>query len=194
MNGKIYIGLSKNIQNRLRGHKSSKKDNNRIARAIRKYGWNNFEVEILELLEDLSKLEERETFYIKQFDSTNREKGYNILEKNLCKYSSDLPTETRKRMSDSAKRRYEENPDWKLKSAERIEKSLLSKIRKKVAQLDKETGEIIKIWDCMQEASNELKITRESISRCANKTIIKDRYKRPYVLPSAGGYKWELIK
>lgn len=48
-----------------------------ITQAIRKYGRKSFEKTILEFC-SLSKVDEREKFWIKEFDSTNRIIGYNI--------------------------------------------------------------------------------------------------------------------
>lgn len=88
-NGKIYIGKSVNIRHRIVQHKKSK-DVCYLQNAIKKYGWDAFTVEVLEIFEKFDKqkdnhiLLERESYYIKLFDSTNRDKGYNI-----CEYSND---------------------------------------------------------------------------------------------------------
>lgn len=192
INGKIYIGLAKDFEKRKSGHRNCKKDT-RISRAIRKYGWDNFLFEILELVEDLSLLEEKEEAYIKELNSTNREIGYNILEKNLCKYSENLPVEVREKQKLSAIKKYRDNPTLGKELTRGIREKFLPKISKKVKQIDKTNKETIRVWDSMQQASNELNIDRASISRCANKTIIKDRLNRDYVLPSAGGFIWEKV-
>ena len=94
-NGKIYIGKSINIRCRLRAHKNyqNKREGScYFQSSIIKYGWDSFEVEILEILEDYDKNDlnhkklilEREAHYIKLYNSTNKEIGYN-----LCEYSND---------------------------------------------------------------------------------------------------------
>ena len=99
ISGKIYIGKSCNIKRRLYGYKTFNSKNKKMYHflyALEKYGWDAFSVEILEILEnfnkdtDKDKLFERESFYIKLFDATNPETGYNI-----CGYSTDrtgIPT------------------------------------------------------------------------------------------------------
>ena len=71
----------------MRGHKSvafNKNANNyklHLYQAIRKYSWDNFSKEIIEEISDEESQEyvdERERYYIEVYDSTNREKGYNI--------------------------------------------------------------------------------------------------------------------
>ena len=77
INGKVYIGItSQKPEQRWRngeGYKSSPY----FYSAIQKYGWDNFEHNILftELTKEEACLKEQEL--IKQFDSMNREHGYN---------------------------------------------------------------------------------------------------------------------
>lgn len=84
VNGKVYIGQSKNIKDRWRNHKTrafNDYESNScyeypLYRAIRKYGLENFSFEIIE--ECLpSELNEREKYWIKYYDSFNLENGYN---------------------------------------------------------------------------------------------------------------------
>lgn len=93
-NGKVYIGKSINIRQRFYAYKSLNKSSmgTYIYNAILKHGWDSFTVEILETFKNFNKtkLEDRlmildvETNYMKLFDSTNSDKGYNI-----CEYSTD---------------------------------------------------------------------------------------------------------
>lgn len=80
INGKCYIGQSDNIQARWQKHRTIPfNSNNRcynypLYRAIRKYGLNNFVFTILEECA-LDELEEKEMFYIKQYNAYTE--GYN---------------------------------------------------------------------------------------------------------------------
>lgn len=58
----------------------------------------------------------------------------------------------------------------------------LKKMRKRIVQLDKNTGEIIREWDSITEASNTLKIGNGNLSRCC-----RDNTK------TCGGYKWKYL-
>ena len=75
--GESYIGQSTNIGKRYLKHKNahSKWENSYFHRAIREYGFDNFEFEILEECSK-SDLDERENFYIKQY-GTLFPNGYN---------------------------------------------------------------------------------------------------------------------
>lgn len=83
-NSKVYIGKSNNVTRRWRNngieYKPSKGENqNRpFWNAINKYGWNNFEHEILH--DNLTDAESsvKEIELINKYNSTNKEYGYNI--------------------------------------------------------------------------------------------------------------------
>lgn len=87
INGKSYIGQTNNIQKRKNGHRSAAynpKDfnyNNAFHLALRKYGEENFDFEIIEeISEEFGRdyLNERERFFIQLFKSHVSENGYNI--------------------------------------------------------------------------------------------------------------------
>lgn len=83
INGHIYIGLSKNIERRIKEHKKSafnpndKDYNLPIHRAIRKYGENNFDINILEECAD-EELQDREKYWIKYYNSYELQEHYNL--------------------------------------------------------------------------------------------------------------------
>lgn len=81
INGKIYIGQTvKSLKERFQKHcwgtteKDSYHLNMAIKKAIRKYGKQNFTIELIEEVEQ-NKLDEREVYWISYYDSYN--KGYN---------------------------------------------------------------------------------------------------------------------
>ena len=77
LNHKIYIGQSTNIERRWKEHcRKSKKS--LISQAIQKYGVENFTFQIIIQTENLSELNNLETFYIKKFNSLTPN-GYNII-------------------------------------------------------------------------------------------------------------------
>lgn len=86
VNGKKYVGQTKDFNKRHNQHKNesfnenAKGYNHYFHKAIRKYGFDNFEVEILkENLQCQDELNYWECYYINEFDTlaTNK-KGYNI--------------------------------------------------------------------------------------------------------------------
>lgn len=104
-NGKIYIGQSVRLSQRLSAHRSTLKNNNHynqhLQNAYNKYG-DVFEMEVLEYCDDEAKLDDLERYYIAYYNSMNPQKGYNKEDGgNLGKHFSD---ETRKKMSDAQKK------------------------------------------------------------------------------------------
>ena len=83
LNGKIYIGMTKNLKSRWRNNGIAYKPNNHktsFHNAIQKYGWDNFYKEILNSglsFEEATKLEKE---YIKLYNTRDNSKGYNIAE------------------------------------------------------------------------------------------------------------------
>lgn len=123
INDKVYIGQTYNLQTRLNSHKSKALNTkNKFYNAIRKYGWENFELSILSTItantkEELSSLLDKlEIEYIKQYNSYksgynstlggHSKRGYKLSEEfsEKCK-SRTYSDDTRKKMSISAKNR-----------------------------------------------------------------------------------------
>ena len=72
-NGKIYIGQALSVWKR--AHEHNEKNKYPCDLALKKY---DATIEILEEVEDVLILDDRETYWINFFDATNKEKGYNI--------------------------------------------------------------------------------------------------------------------
>lgn len=89
VNDKKYIGQTNNFQRRINEHKScsfnpkSINYDDKIHQAIRKYGYENFTIEILEVIPDSDTYDlvnEREAYWIVEKKSLLTEWGYNVLE------------------------------------------------------------------------------------------------------------------
>lgn len=77
INQKVYIGqTTRNIDIRWKEHCRHFKQDMPISKAIKKYGVENFTIEKIEVCED-NLLDKREQYWIKHYDSFNKEKGYN---------------------------------------------------------------------------------------------------------------------
>jgi group I intron endonuclease len=78
VNGKLYIGFDSNWPNRKINHKSKAKigSNRHFHNAIRKYGWDNFEWEVIcQSLDGEYLLKVMEPYFIKYYNTFNN--GYN---------------------------------------------------------------------------------------------------------------------
>lgn len=129
INNKFYIGSTINLKRRFYNHKSSlkynKHENARLQHAWNKYGSENFSFQILENVDDKTKLIEREQFFIDASKCYKREIGYNILPKAGSSLGFRPTNETRiklsiarKNMTDETKRKISESQKGKFVSEE----------------------------------------------------------------------------
>ena len=80
-NGKIYIGITnQGVATRWCKHCSDARGSSLFSlhNAIRKYGEENFQIETIEIVDDVEVLKKREIYWIKDLNSYNRKKGYNL--------------------------------------------------------------------------------------------------------------------
>ncbi|MBQ2397772.1 MAG: GIY-YIG nuclease family protein [Bacteroidales bacterium] len=81
INNKVYIGQSiRPIEHRFRRHINDALNNvidTHFARAIRKYGKENFYIELIDLAETQDELNQKEQYWIRYYDSVNSLNGYN---------------------------------------------------------------------------------------------------------------------
>jgi len=192
INQKEYIGEAMNMNKRIQRHRYCNKLC--IQKAIKKYGWDNFEVEILHYYDDnVTKLTLRalETAFIDFYNSLSPH-GYNIILFDISdciekarEQRSPFTAEQKKQMSIIAKKNYlgKNGKIIKAKIKEKRKLQDMSHLQKKVRQIDLKTGLTIKIWDSMRSAAvglNKSKISANDIGavcRCINK--------------SAFGFGWE---
>lgn len=196
-NGKIYIGITnQGVTVRWGKHCSDSNRNSSfpLHNAIRKYGKENFQIVVIEVIEneDYDYLKERECFWIKEFDSYNRNIGYNltlggdgtfgrfhsedtkdkIRQKALNRHPSD---NTRKNMSDAQKK---VNRDYSklanISNTKRwadpnnhIKASLNSKNKRELIQYDRNMI-LIKEFSSAVEAGRSIGKAPQNISRCAS--------------------------
>ena len=79
INGKVYIGQTKKKPEYRWNHGEGYKTCSYFYSAIQKYGWDNFEHIILKEHLTLEEANKNEILFIQLYDSTNPDKGYNIL-------------------------------------------------------------------------------------------------------------------
>ena len=103
INGKVYIGQSIDIYKRWKAH-IHRDSMSLIHRAIQKYGEQNFTFSIIKSVSSDSPINRillncYECFFIKQYDATNRDKGYNITSGGNS-FTHSVSAETRKKIGD----------------------------------------------------------------------------------------------
>jgi len=83
INGKKYIGqttrpLYKRIYEYKAAFNHSKFYNEYLLSSFKKYGWDNFEFSVIDTATNIIELNEKEIKYIRDYNSNNKEFGYNI--------------------------------------------------------------------------------------------------------------------
>ena len=172
INGKVYIGKSNNIYRRIQAHltslrrKSLKHENEHLINAWHKYGENSFEYIIVEECK-FDELKEKELFYIKKYNSLDRNKGYNFrldsksgmipLESTRKKYSEALhkrfsKQEERDKVSIRTSKFWKDNPDKKIQMALNVKKTKQEKYR--FFRMDEEEN-ILEIFESVEEIINK---------------------------------------
>lgn len=171
VNGKQYIGCSKNIYSRINAHKyaltlkNTKRENSYFINDWHEYGCDNFEYTVLEYTTD--NLKDKEYHYITLLDTINREFGYNLrrdnsisgmipLAETVLKYSiAQIKRFERKEERDKigliSKTFWKNNPKVKSIMADKVSKSLTQYT---INQFDK-NGNFIKTWDRVRDILKE---------------------------------------
>lgn len=197
-NGKIYVGItSQGISTRWHKHCSDAVTDSPfpIHNAIRKYGKDNFQIELIEDLsdKDYDYLKEREVYWIKEFNSYDREKGYNLTlggDGTFGRFRSEetkdkirqkalgriVSKEARAKMSESHKNRKYSNKELKIRSENGI------RTRKKIVQFDLNNS-FIREFNSISDAATATETDRRNIGNYLN-----DKTGKRF---SCAGYIWK---
>lgn len=186
INGKKYVGQTgRKPEIRWGSNGVNYKASPYFYSAIQKYGWDNFDHEII--ANNLTKQEacDLEIKFIKELDTMNEANGYNLTEGGEGAKHSER---TRKKISELRKgivfseehlknlteairnRNYTPSEETRKKISERASVS--------VSQYSKD-GVLLKTWKSMTEVENALNICYQHISDCCND-----------IRKSAGGFIW----
>lgn len=163
VNGKKYVGQTLDIKTRQRKWKSLTKPyaGTAINNARKKYGVDTFVFEILKECKD-EELNKWEMYYIEKLD-TKIPKGYNMTDGGDGKSGCYVSEETRKKMSESKKGKYNNSGNV-------------------ILQINKNTNEIIKEWPSIAEINRQLGYVFSCISNCCK----NKQYRH-----TAYGYIWK---
>jgi hypothetical protein len=161
IDGKVYVGRSKNIQDRLWHHfeklQKGKHHNRHLQSAFKKYGNENFYSEIICLC-SIEELKLKEGEYISIYKSANDKFGYNIANE---EHGSTYHSEETKQLARSLK-------DCK-----------------KVYGFDI-NGHFVKEWDSIKMCAKELQVNSCDVRRVIQQ---KQRFCKGYVLNDVNEYR-----
>ena len=171
INDKVYIGQTRcNLKKRMYEHHQDAKHHRdkcwRFCHAIRKYGFDNFRWEIIYESNNKDDINEKEEFYINQYDSKNR---YNVLNSSHDVYERTL--EIRQKISEAQKKRWKNGkygncygPKHSEEYKEKI--GLASKKRHKNGEYRKKAVETLsKFWGCTHSDETKRKMAIKTLQR-----------------------------
>lgn len=163
VNKKVYVGQTKNLKERIRGHKKQSKNSNHssynyeLYKDIRLFGWENFKFIVLEECEDEHSYEFEQN-WIDFFE--NKKMCYN-----RSKYA-----------------RVQNDPKNHLKGLKELIKHNHGK-RKKVQQFSLD-GNLLATYEGVREAGRITKVSHHTIQKVAN----GDKHRK-----TGGGYIWKYV-
>jgi len=148
-NGKRYVGRSKNMEARWRGHERSlvagSHCNNHLQRSWNLYGSSTFQFEILEVVPDAMTRAHREAFWCGHFDTHNRDKGYNIGDVRTDEGSVYVSDEVRLK-----------------RSAARLGKTMSAETRRKISIANKGRKRTSEVCERIRQARTGTKASEET--------------------------------
>lgn len=177
INGKVYVGITKQKPKNRWNYGNGYLNSGHFIKAIRKYGWNNFEHIILYEKLTLFEAEQKEIELIAKYKSNNQKYGYNIENGGHCNImTEETKDKIRKKaigrkMSDEFKEKCRINNIGRKATEEtknKMSKSQLGKHGIKTNQYDLE-GNFIKTWNSAREASKYYNIDEGNITQCCRK-------------------------
>ena len=190
-NGKRYIGITgKNPLVRWRNGKGYEAHNEHFYNAILKYGWDNIEHRIITSGISKECACEIEKSLIKEYQTNNREFGYNKSTGGECSGAGVIRV-----LSEETKRKISEAQKGRKLSQETIQRRSISQAglkrsfetRKKIAEKAKIavlmfdlTDNFVAEYDSILEASTQTNIAKQNICKCCK----GERN-------TAGGYIWK---
>lgn len=186
--GKVYIGITNQGSGaRYRHHwyESRIGEPSPIHRSMAKYGEDNFTLEIIDFADTYDELKEKEKYWIKEYDSMNREKGYNLTEggdgtfgrmhseetkdkirqKAIGRKASE---ETKKKMSESRKGKCSDKKKEHLHGLnELFKKKIIAEFY--ITTEDDNITKTEKDFNSIKECAEYFKISRDTIRNSINK-------------------------
>lgn len=196
-NNKVYIGKALDIYRRIKDHVTylntrNKNENRHLINSWHKYGRECFTYEVVEYIEDVDKIAERELYWMDHFESLSRDKGYNMRydsatglivseeTRQKCREAQlerFKDPEERAKIGRSAKKFWKENPDIKEQMSKNVSKA---KEKYNFLQYARE-GEFIKKWDSIRSI-----ISDNPDYKWQNIYAVCNGYKKTYM-----GFVWK---
>jgi len=175
INSKVYVGITiQGYKVRWIKHCSDAIHDSTfpLHNAIRKYGIDNFQIEVIEICNSVEQLKNQEKYWISKLQSRTVQNGYNLTDGGDGTFGRIFSEETKKKLSIAAKnRRASETTKEILRKASPNNKEIMMFSLENI---------YIKSFRSSREAGREVKVSATNIAKCA-----RGIYK------TSGGYIWK---
>ena len=197
INGKQYIGktthndINERWKEHLKDYKRTRCEKRPLYSAMQQYGVEHFHIEPIEYVEWTENLEEREIYWIAQYNTYHN--GYNATRGGDGKHYLDYDliiktykeyltlTETAKKLNISEDSVHKVLLITNTVTPEEIKKNAKQKLFKRVAQYDKDTGKLLNIFESGTEAEKYFPTGKHIVDVCQGRR------------KTAGGYVWKYV-
>lgn len=194
VNNKVYIGItSKGISARWKEHLYNAEHGCpfKLHNAIRKYGKENFSIELIDFCNSWEELEEKEKLYISEYKSLQDEFGYNMTEGGDGTFGRHHSEETREKIRQKATgREVTETTRFKLSEAGKVltearkaywESGKIGSSRKRPVLQYTKDGNFIQEFSGVNEASRFTGIHVTTLSNSLKRRNITGSKVNPYI-------------
>lgn len=185
--GKVYIGACKDLKHRWRGNGSGYRGSGRFYDAICEIGWNNFKHEVIAQGLSQTDAHKLEHLLISEAKSNDEQFGYNMQSGGIA--GKCHCRETKEKMSEAAKKRYENQEERILQSMRMKECYKSHEYRDKVQNAIRKARcravKCVETGDVFESASDAARIT--GINRACISEVCSGRKKTIH------GLHWEYV-
>lgn len=186
INGKQYVGQTSDIKRRERDWRklNTNYSNKNLNDDRKKYGLENFKIELLEICENIES-DEKERMYIEKYN-TIYPNGYNKYSGGLKNFSFKMLEEIKEKISKTTKGITKSEETKRKISAGLKNHPAKSKL---VYQYTMENI-LVAIWPSAREAARELNFSQGCISICCNGGFYSKQRNKWVNRKQYNGYKW----
>ncbi|GAB3883429.1 GIY-YIG nuclease family protein [Spirosoma agri] len=227
-NGMVYVGQAGDIYKRLCGHRRLR-STTRFGNALKKYGLDEFIFEVLEQVDDLTRLNEREQFWMDFYQCYDKSKGYNLTPTAGSQRGFKASKEQLEKMKIIGKQLFEggfrpfanrllseeaiesirqKNRLWK-PSPEQYAKYLINNkpptpeqqatgrkraieiLQLKIQQINIETNEVVKVWDSINEIKVNSEFNHHGVAKACRGYYWSVEREKYIKVNSYKGFKWQ---
>lgn len=187
--GQAYIGSSFKISSRRNAHfndlRSNRHRNIRLQRSFNKHGEHNFEFSTIVYVPE-SRLLTVEQNLLDEYGIKNL---YNICP-TAGNHKGRIPSDKTRALWSRQRKGMKHSPESRLKAQIAFKLQGGHPHKRKIKQIDSQTGDLIKIWPSIYSAADALKLKGEHISAVCNKTPQISKTGGVSYRRTVGGYHW----